>query len=218
MLLSSGCWFSPGPHRLVFSAGPRCRWLPASELSALLTRARKSALTASGHCVKNGNRLRRSRRLSSPRGDQVAISPPLPPNLALLMDMGRGPEHSQLPQDLRGSACPIATGKGRVVLWCSAASVPAAPSPASPRGSLGAWLLRCWRRQRWHQQGLRRGVVLPWVCLEGNGAGGWRAGCGGAALQAATGSAGEAQDRNDQETFIFYCCFVFGMEGACSFL
>lgn len=42
--------------------------------------------------------------------------------------------------------------------------------------------------------------------------------CGGAALPAATGLAGEDQDRNEQETLIFYCCFVFGMDGACSFL
>lgn len=42
--------------------------------------------------------------------------------------------------------------------------------------------------------------------------------CGGAALQAAIGLAGEDQDGNEQETLIFYCCFVFGMERACSFL
>lgn len=46
------------------------------------------------------------------------------------------------------------------------------------------------------------------------------AGCGGAALQAATGLAGEDQGRNEQETLIFFfiVALFFGMEGACSFL
>lgn len=99
VLLSSGCRFSPGPRGLMFSASPRCRWPRASELSALLTRARKSALTASGHCVKNGNCLRGSRGLSLPQGDRVAISPPVPPNAVLLAGSGRGAGCSRLPRD-----------------------------------------------------------------------------------------------------------------------
>lgn len=40
----------------------------------------------------------------------------------------------------------------------------------------------------------------------------------GTVLEAATGSAGDAGGRDGQEMLIFYCCFVFGVELACSFL
>lgn len=158
-LLSSGCWFSRSPLRLVFSASPRCRWPPASELSALLTRARKSALTASGHCVRNGNCRRRSRGLSLPWGGLGrCLSSPTPKSCA-----AHG--HRQVlstPESSR-QLLPVATvDRGWVVPWCGVPSVLAVPRV--PRGSPGA-------QQRWHQG--PRCEVLLWVCLEGNGAGGW---------------------------------------------
>lgn len=190
-LLSSGCWFSPSLLRLVFSASPRCRWLPASELSALLTRARKSALTASGHCVRNGNCRRRSRGLSLPWGGLGrCLSSPSPKSCA-------AHRHGQV----LSSRWPwIEAGQCLGVLWPL--------SLLCPRCSPGA-------QQRWQQQGPRRGVLL-WVCLEGNGAEGWLWWCSSPGSRK-LGRRGSRQQRAGDVNF-FYCCFVFGMEGACSFL
>lgn len=180
-LLSSGCWFSPKPLRLVFSASPRCRWLQASELSALLTRARKSALTASGHCVGSGNWRRGAEGERCPGGTGGCLSSPSPKSCA-------------------------AHGHRQVL---SAPGCPRAPDGRGLRlGSAVLWPLS----------------LCPHVLItKGQGVGfcsgfvwgemGLGAACGGAALQAATGLAGEDQDRNEQETLIFFLlllCFWRG--------
>lgn len=191
-LLSWGCWFSPSPLRLVFSASPRCRWPRARELSALLTRARKSALPASGHCVRSWNCRRRSRGLSLPwGGNRVAVSPPLPPKSCAAHGHGRVLSAPGCPGAPRGSdGHGWRLGSAGLWVWCGRCPCCA----QCPQG-----LPRC------HQRGPRRGGLL-WVCLEGMGLG---VGCGGAALQAAPGLAGEDQGRNEQETLIFFIVALF---------
>lgn len=130
-LLSSGCWFSPSPLRLVFSASPRCRWPPASELSALLTRARKSALTASGHCVSNGNCRAGAAGYRCP-GRRIGPLSLLPfPQILRCSRAKAGPEHPRAPEAV------IAHGHGgqrlgSAVVWPLSLLPPV--SPGAPQG------------------------------------------------------------------------------------
>jgi len=132
------------------------------------------------------------------------VSPPLPPDPARRRGIAGGPERSRLPRDPWGSTRPVAAGEGRVVSWCGAA--PASLRPAQHRERC-PW---CWR---W--QGPRHGAVLPWVCLEGNGAGGWRWWCSPPGSRR-LGRGGSRQKRAGDVDF-FFIVLVLAWKGPAAF-